>query len=58
LPYALCAAAARAAAAGADVPAEVWGWIALNGLLYLVAGRYLFIRLLRRARELGVLGHF
>jgi ABC-2 type transport system permease protein len=58
LPYALCAAAARAAAAGADVPAEVWGWIALNGLLYLVAGRYLFIRLLRRARQLGVLGHF
>ena len=58
LPYALCAAAARAAAAGEQIPAEVWGWIALNGLLYLIAGRIVFVRLLRRARELGVLGHF
>ncbi|MGQ0800406.1 MAG: ABC transporter permease [Pseudomarimonas sp.] len=58
LPYALCAAAARAAAVGEHIPAEVCGWIALNGVLYLVAGRYLFVRLLRRARELGVLGHF
>lgn len=58
LPYALCAAAARAAAAGDQIPLDVWGWVALNGLLYLIAGRYLFLRLLRRARELGVLGHF
>lgn len=58
LPYALCAAAARAAATGEQVPVEVWGWIALNGLLYLGVGRYAFVRLLRRARELGVLGHF
>ncbi len=58
LPYALCAAAARAAASGTQIPPDVWGWIALNGLLYLIAGRYVFARLLRRARELGVLGHF
>lgn len=58
LPYALCAAAARAAAGGVHIPSDVWGWIALNGLIYLIAGRYVFTRLLRRARELGVLGHF
>lgn len=58
LPYALCAAAVRTAAAGGAIPVDVWGWIALNGLLYLIAGRMLFARLLRRARELGVLGHF
>ncbi len=58
LPYALCAAAARAAAAGAQIPSDVWGWIALNGVLYLIAGRHVFNRLLRRSRELGVLGHF
>lgn len=58
LPFALCAAAARAAAAGSQIPPDVWGWIALNGMLYLIAGHYVFKWLLRRAREMGVLGHF
>ncbi|MCU7370343.1 hypothetical protein PEC18_05635 [Paucibacter sp. O1-1] len=58
LPYALGAAAARASAAGAALPASVFGWIALNSLAYLLAGLLIYGVLERRARRLGVLGHF
>lgn len=58
LPYALGAAAARAAAAGAVLPPAVYGWIALNSLVYLLLGLAIYAWLERRARLLGILGHF
>ena len=58
LPYALSAAAARAAAAGEVLAWSTWGAVALNAGLYLLAGRLVFQVLLRWARRLGVLGHF
>lgn len=58
LPYALSAAAARAAATGTELSLLVWGAIGLNSLLYLLVGRWGFNRLLHQARQRGVLGHF
>ncbi|QPF76321.1 hypothetical protein G8A07_27570 [Roseateles sp. DAIF2] len=58
LPYALGAAAARAAAAGAQLPPAVYGWILLNSVAYLLLGLVTYAVLERRARRLGVLGHF
>lgn len=58
LPYALSAAAARAMAAGAQPELWTWGWVAVNSLLYLALGMSLFQWALKRARKLGVLGHF
>jgi hypothetical protein len=37
---------------------STWGAVALNAGLYLLAGRLVIQVLLRRARRLGVLGHF
>lgn len=58
LPYALGAATAKAAAGGAQIPALVYGCIALNSLGYLVAGVLAFVLFERRSRSLGVLGHW
>lgn len=58
LPFALGAATAKAAAGGAAVPALVYGCIALNSLVYLVAGVFAFALFERRSRTLGVLGHW
>lgn len=58
LPYALSAAAARAAATGTPLGSDVWIAVALNSLLYLLAGLAIFVLLNRRARRLGVLGHY
>jgi hypothetical protein len=58
LPYALSAAAARAMAAGAQPELWTWGGVAVNSLLYLALGMGLFQWALKRARKLGVLGHF
>lgn len=57
LPYALAAAAARAAAGGSAVPVEVWGWVALNSVVFLALGLAVFRACLRQARRLGVFGH-
>lgn len=57
LPYALAAAAARAAAGGQTFPVEVWAWVALNSAVFLCAGLAIFRACLRQARHLGVLGH-
>jgi ABC-type Na+ efflux pump permease subunit len=57
LPYALAAAAARAAAGGQTFPVEVWAWVALNSAVFLAAGLAIFRACLRQARHLGVLGH-
>ncbi|MBB4842568.1 ABC-type Na+ efflux pump permease subunit [Paucibacter oligotrophus] len=57
LPYALGAASAKALAAGAAVPASVWGLIALNSCFYLGLGLWLYRALEGRAKKLGVLGH-
>ncbi len=57
LPYALAAAAARSAATGAQLPAEVWTWVALNSAVHLGLGLLAFRACLRQARQLGVLGH-
>lgn len=58
LPYALGAATAKAAAKGAVIPALVYGCIVINSLLYLAAGVGTFVLFERRARSLGVLGHW
>ena len=57
LPYALAAAAARAASMGGSLGAEVWAWVALNSTVYLGLGLLCFRRCLAQARQLGVLGH-
>ena len=58
LPYSLGAAAARAAAAGTTLPLSVWVFIAANALVWLVFGLVAYLWFERRARRLGVLGHF
>ena len=58
LPYSLGAATARAAAAGAQPETFVWMLIALNGLVWAVLGGIVYSWMERRARHLGVLGHF
>lgn len=58
LPYALGAATARATAQGAEPEALVWLLIAGNGLAWAAAGLLVYRLLERRARRLGVLGHF
>ena len=58
LPYALGAAAAKAAAAGTALDAQTYALIATNSVAYLLAGWLLFRALERRARQLGVLGHW
>lgn len=58
LPYALGAATARATAQGAEPEAVVWLLIAGNGLAWAVTGILAYGLLERRARRLGVLGHF
>lgn len=57
LPYALAAAAARTAALGSALTPAVWGWVGLNSLVWLALGLGVWRRCLRRARQLGVLGH-
>lgn len=57
LPYALGAASAKAAAAGAALQAEALSWIAVNSAVYLGLGLLLFARAERQARRLGILGH-
>jgi|GEM_PF-2488846 len=58
LPYALGAATAKAAAVGVDVPATVHVMIAANSAAYLLAGLVAFSWMERRARRLGLLGHW
>lgn len=58
LPYALGAAAAKAAVAGTPLPPELFAWVALNSALYLALGLLVYRLLERQARRLGVLGHF
>lgn len=58
LPYALGAAAARAAASGAELGPEVFFLIALNSACYFAAGMVIYRRFEQYARKLGVLGHF
>lgn len=58
LPYALGAATARATALGAEPQLGVWLLIAANGLFWGVVGVGVYALLERRARRLGVLGHF
>ena len=58
LPYAWGAATARATAAGAQPEPLVWLLIALNGLVWALLGGLVFWWAERRARQLGVLGHF
>jgi ABC-2 type transport system permease protein len=58
LPYALGAATARATAAGAQPEPLVWLLIALNGLVWALLGGLVYGWTERRARQLGVLGHF
>jgi len=58
LPYTLGAATARATAAGAQPEMLVWLLIALNGLVWAVLGGIVYSWMERRARYLGVLGHF
>jgi ABC-2 type transport system permease protein len=58
LPYALGAATARATAQGAVPEAWVWGLIVTNGLAWGALGLSLYAMLERRARRLGVIGHF
>lgn len=57
LPYALGAAAAKAAAGGAPLLPGTLGWIALNSAVYLSLGLLLFAWAQRKARQLGILGH-
>ncbi len=57
LPYALAAAAARAASTGTALSADVWPWVALNSAAWLALGLLCFRACLARARRLGVLGH-
>lgn len=57
LPYALGAAAAKAAAAGQPLLADTWGWIALNSAVYLGLGAAGFAIAQWKARRLGILGH-
>lgn len=58
LPYALGAAVAKAAASGAAIPWSVYGLIALSSAVYLALGLLFFQAMERRARKLGVLGHW
>ncbi|MDR7333021.1 hypothetical protein [Roseateles asaccharophilus] len=58
LPYALGAAAAKAAAGGAVIDGFTYALIAANSAAWLAAGVLLFRTLERRARRLGVLGHW
>jgi ABC-2 type transport system permease protein len=58
LPYALGAATARATTAGAQPEPLVWLLIALNALVWAVLGGLVYAWTERRARQLGVLGHF
>lgn len=58
LPYALGAATARATAQGLTPEPLVWLWIALNGIAWAGIGGAVYATLERRARRLGVLGHF
>ena len=58
LPYALGAAAAKAAAGGSVIDARTYALIAANSAAWLAAGLLLFRALERRARRLGVLGHW
>ena len=58
MPYAIGAAAARAAASGAELGYEVFLLIALNSACYFAAGVHIYRRFEQHARKLGVLGHF
>lgn len=58
LPFALGAASAKAAAVGESLPLTVFSVVAVNSLIYLLAGIYLYALAERQARRLGILGHF
>lgn len=58
LPYALAAAVVKAAARGAEIgPAAYW-LIGANSAAYLALGLLLFAWMEKRARRIGVLGHW
>lgn len=58
LPYSLACAAMKASMTGMAIPARVYLLIAANSFAYLTLGLLLFARLEKRARRLGVLGHW
>lgn len=57
LPYALGAAAGKAAAAGMPIAPETWAFIVLNSATWLFVGAGVFVLAHRQARRLGILGH-
>jgi hypothetical protein len=58
LPYALASAAVKAAALGAILSPATYLLIAANSLVYLAGGLVSFHYLEKRARKLGVIGHW
>jgi ABC-2 type transport system permease protein len=58
LPYSLACAAMKASLTGVTIPGNVYLLIAANSAVYLGLGLLAFSRLERRARRLGVLGHW
>lgn len=58
LPYALGAAAVKASALGAVLEPSTYALIAANSLAYMTVGLIAFRALEKRARKLGVIGHW
>jgi ABC-2 type transport system permease protein len=58
LPYTLAAATARVSAQGTVPDDLVWIWIVANSAAWAAVGWVVYRALERRARRLGVLGHF
>lgn len=58
LPYALGAATARAAAEGTTIAPEVYAIVIANSAMYLWLGLTVFWWMERRAKRLGVIGHW